>query len=49
MKTAVIGAYDEDCGDDYECIVVVNTRQFVSEMMLNPSEITMEVLDSSRQ
>ena len=32
---------------DYECIVVVNTRQFVSEMMLNPSEITMEVLDSA--
>lgn len=31
--------------DDYECIVVVNTRQFVSEMMLNPSEITMEMLD----
>lgn len=34
-------------GDDYECIVVVNTRQFVSEMMLNPSEITMEELDSA--
>lgn len=33
--------------DDYECIVVVNTRQFVSEMMLNPAEITMEVLDSA--
>lgn len=46
-EDGVIGAYDEDCGDDYECIVVVNTRQFVSEMMLNPSEITMEVLDSA--
>ena len=46
-EDGVIGAYDEDCVDDYECIVVVNTRQFVSEMMLNPSEITMEVLDSA--
>lgn len=26
---------------------MVNTRQFVSEMMLNPAEITMEVLDSA--
>ncbi len=33
--------------DDYECIVIVNTRQFVSEMMLNPAEITMEILDSA--
>ena len=41
------GLSEDIIKDDYECIVVVNTRQFVSEMMLNPAEITMEVLDSA--
>lgn len=33
----------------YEYIGIVNTRQFVSETMLNPTEITMEELDSAEQ
>lgn len=42
-----VNSIQEDDSDDYECIVIVNTRQFVSEMMLNPAEITMEILDSA--